>query len=97
MDHDELIWMPATEQAEAIRRGDVSSAELVRAVFDRIDAHDERVGAYVTLDRERALADADAADRAPADGRGPLHGVPISVKDLIQTAGLRTTYGSALF
>jgi aspartyl-tRNA(Asn)/glutamyl-tRNA(Gln) amidotransferase subunit A len=97
MDHDELIWMPATDQAEAIRRGDVSSAELVRAVFERIDAHDERVGAYVTLDRERALADADAADRAPGDGRGPLHGVPISVKDLIQTAGLRTTYGSALF
>ncbi|KAA9148543.1 amidase [Amycolatopsis acidicola] len=84
----------ARELARAVSEKSVSSRELVRGFLDRIAASE--LNAVVTLDAERALADAAAADSETARGlsRGPLHGVPITVKDAIATAGLRTTCGS---
>ncbi|NKQ51631.1 amidase [Amycolatopsis sp. K13G38] len=81
----------ARELARAISASSVSSRELVRYYLDRIAASD--LNAVVTLDAERALADAARADERTGP-RGPLHGVPITVKDAIATAGLRTTCGS---
>jgi amidase len=89
--------LTALEQAHAIRRGELSSAELVEHYLTRIDAYGEVVGAFVTVTAERAREQAKAADDAPPGERGPLHGVPIAIKDLVMTAGVRTTLGSAAF
>jgi Asp-tRNA(Asn)/Glu-tRNA(Gln) amidotransferase A subunit family amidase len=94
---DDLLALDLRTQAALVRSGDVSAVELCRAVLDRIDAVDARLGSMMTVDADGALGAAEAADRAPAESRGPLHGVPITIKDLARTKGLRTTYGSALF
>jgi amidase len=91
------VWgRTATELAAGIRAREFSARELMEATLERIDAVNPRVNAIVTLlDPELALLAADAADRkAPS---GALHGLPIAVKDLEETAGMRTTYGSSLF
>src|SRR5438034_838638 len=90
------MWrLTASEAAAGVRARRFSARELVEAALERIAAVNPRVNAIVTLDAEGALAAAHAADRrAPS---GPLHGVPVAVKDLEDTAGLRTTYGSPLF
>ncbi len=77
----------------------LSSVELVRSCIERIDEVDHAVNAMVTRDFDRALVRAAAADAATmrGDALGALHGLPIGVKDLDDTAGIRTTYGSALF
>jgi amidase len=89
----------AREQARLVRTREVSSRELVQAHLDRIEAVNPEVNAIVTLDPEGALAQADAADRALAAGAdpGPVHGLPIAIKDLEDVAGMRTTYGSPLY
>ncbi len=90
--------MTATELAAGLRAGALSAREVMESQLARIDAVNPRVNAIVTLvEREAALAAADAADRVPRERRGPLHGLPLAVKDLEETAGLRTTYGSPLF
>ena len=90
------MWgMSATEAAAGIRTRRFSSRELVGACLARIEVVNPRVNAVVTLDAEGALAAADAADRS--EPAGPLHGVPVAVKDLEDTAGMRTTFGSRLF
>jgi Asp-tRNA(Asn)/Glu-tRNA(Gln) amidotransferase A subunit family amidase len=82
------------EIARRVRAGDVSAEEVVAHHLDRIEARAD-LNAFVTSDRERALADARSLSRT---GRlGPLAGVPFAPKDLFDTAGMRTTYGSALF
>src|SRR3954452_22835332 len=82
----------ATDLAQAIRDREVSAREVVGAFYDRIEERNGEVNAIVTLlDREAAL---ELADAAPP---GPLQGLPIAVKDLEDTAGMRTTYGSKLF
>jgi amidase len=80
-----LAFLSATEQAELIRRGEVGSEELVRLYLDRIEALDPWLGCYVTVAAEQALAEA----RSPRPG--PFSGVPLPVKDLAETAGIRTT------
>lgn len=82
-----------------LREGSLTSVELVQACLDRIAERDTVYHAFVALDAERALDAASVADRERQDGTdlGPLHGIPIAVKDLIDTAGLRTAYGSRLF
>jgi amidase len=82
---DELAFAPALELAERIRARELSSAELVDLYLDRIARIDPELNAYVTVDADGARA----AAREPL--QGPFAGVPISVKDLTETAGLRTT------
>ncbi|GAB6093792.1 Asp-tRNA(Asn)/Glu-tRNA(Gln) amidotransferase subunit GatA [Desulfatiferula olefinivorans] len=85
------------EAADRLKRKDFSSRELTRAVLDRIEQVDKTVRAYITVDPDRALADADAADQMLARGEGgPLTGIPLSIKDLICTRGLRTTCASKM-
>jgi amidase len=86
----------ATELAAAIRSRQVSSLELLDVYLDRIDRLGPLVNAVVTLDAERARAEASAADDATARGEvvGPLHGLPFTVKDAIATEGIRSTGGA---
>ncbi len=95
----ELAYMAATELSRAIRSRQVSSAEVVEMFFQRIERLDSQLNSYLALRPEQALADARAADDIVARGWavGPLHGVPISIKDLEMTKDLPTTMGSALF
>jgi aspartyl-tRNA(Asn)/glutamyl-tRNA(Gln) amidotransferase subunit A len=99
MRSEDICWLTATALANAIRAGDVSSLDAVRAVLDRIDTVDTRLGAFATVPREAALQAAQDADgrRRRGETLGPLHGVPVSIKDIIYTKGLRTTGGSRLY
>jgi amidase len=96
---DALCLLSATEQAGALRAGSCSARELVSAHLERIARVDPLVNAIVTRTPERALAAADEADRRRSRGEElpPLHGLPIAHKDLQDTAGVRTTYGSPSF
>jgi aspartyl-tRNA(Asn)/glutamyl-tRNA(Gln) amidotransferase subunit A len=80
-----------------LARGEVSALEITESVLARIDQVEDRVGAYITLDRDNALAQAAAADRQLAAGSaGPLAGIPLALKDVVCTEGLRTTCGSKI-
>lgn len=96
MDKDELVFLPAVELLTLLDRGDLSSRELLDAYLDRVDRYNKSVNAIVTLDAERAHRRAREADEARAHGEswGPLHGLPLTVKDVFETDGLRTTAGS---
>ena len=81
----------------AIRTGEVSSREALDHLLDRVAALDGPINSVVTIDAERARREADAADAgagARARCAGPLHGVPMTIKDSSQTAGMRTTSGA---
>jgi amidase len=95
----DLVFLSAEDQAELIATGALSSRELVEAYVVQIERVNPSLNAIVTLTADKALADADAADRAVAAGEaiGPLHGVPIVHKDLVMTKGIRTTSGSTIF
>ena len=88
-----------SDAAAAIRSGALSPVEYVEALFRVMDRIESRVQAWVTVDRENVLAEARRCEAEVREGkfRGPLHGVPIGVKDIFYTKGLRTTMGSALF
>ncbi|MFQ5879842.1 MAG: amidase [Dehalococcoidia bacterium] len=94
-----LASLSATAVAAAIRQREVSAAALVEALGRRIEEREERLLAWVTLDLEGARRQAQALDRELASGRrrGPLHGVPVGVKDIFYTAGLPTRAGSPLY
>ena len=85
----------ATELADRIQSGEVSSREVVEAHLARIDQVNGTTNAIPAVLADAALADADAADAAPAAGRGPLHGVPFTVKQSIDCLGSATTFGIA--
>jgi amidase len=95
----DLCFVPATTLQRLYRSRKVSPLEVMQAVFARIDAVNPRLNAYVTLARESALAGARKATAALTRraSLGPLHGVPVSIKDLTPTKGLRTTWGSKIF
>lgn len=90
------LYASATKLAELIRTKKLSSVEAVQAQLARIAAVNPKINAVVTLVTERALAEAAAADAALARGRslGPLHGVPFTIKDSLETAGVISTAGT---
>jgi amidase len=92
----EVTLRPAVQLVAALREGTLGARELLESYLQRIDQHNPRLNAVVTLDVERARRAADAADAARARGQslGPLHGLPMTVKDTLETAGLRTTAGA---
>jgi amidase len=94
----DLAGAPARWLAERLRTGGVSAREVLDAHLRRIDERNDEVNAIVTLVADRAADDAAAADDALARGDvpGPLHGLPIAIKDLVETAGIRTTFGSPI-
>jgi amidase len=91
---EDIRRLPARALADALRRGALSSEAVVRAFLDRIEAVNPRLNAVVQLRAEAALAEARAADRLPEGQRGALHGVPMTIKDSLDTAGLVTTGGT---
>lgn len=95
----ELWQMSAVELLEGIRRGDVGCREVMDCVLDRIERLDGHTNAFAYIDPTAARQAADEADRAVAVGAriGPLHGLPVSAKDLINTSGMRTAHGSHAF
>lgn len=96
---DDLCFLSATELASRIRRGQVSAREVMHAHLAQIERINPKVNAVVTLIAERAMDAAAKADEDVARKRplGPLHGLPIAHKDLVDTAGIRTTRGSPFF
>src|SRR5262245_3948875 len=86
----------AVDLVDAIRRRELGSRELLEQLLARVERLNPRINAVVTLDVEGARRRADAADRAVARGDtvGPLHGLPMTIKDVMETAGLRTTSGA---
>jgi amidase len=97
---DDICFLPATELARLYRARKISPLEVMQAVLARIDAVNPAVNAYVTVARESALNEARRATRA-LSRKGTklpaLHGVPISIKDLYATKGIRTTWGSLIY
>ncbi|HEV2289440.1 MAG TPA: amidase [Candidatus Acidoferrales bacterium] len=95
---DELSYLTISEAAALLRRKKLSPVELTEAALERIAALNPRLNAFITVTAERARKEARAAEREIARGRhrGPLHGIPITLKDNIWTAGVRTTAGSKI-
>lgn len=100
----DLCRLTAHEARDLLRRGDISATELTQAVLERIEQVEERVKAYLTLTPEVAMAQAAEADQRLSEARKagevdalpPLLGIPLAVKDVISTAGIRTTCGSRI-
>lgn len=92
---DDIAWLPATAQLAVLAAKKVSSAELVELYLSRIDTYNASLNAIVTVDPDtaRRVAKRSDAARARGDELGPLHGLPITVKDSYETAGMRTTCG----
>jgi aspartyl-tRNA(Asn)/glutamyl-tRNA(Gln) amidotransferase subunit A len=99
MRQDELCYWSATALAAAIARKETSPVEVVDAVLGQIERLNPMLNAYCTITAEQARQAARAAEQKVLRGEplGPLHGVPVSVKDTLWTAGVRTTMGSAIY
>jgi len=99
-DNRDICFIPASELVRLYRARKASPLEVMQAVLARIDAGNPAVNAYVTVAREAALAAARRATRM-LGRKGitlpPLHGVPVSIKDLVATKGIRTTWGSLIY
>jgi aspartyl-tRNA(Asn)/glutamyl-tRNA(Gln) amidotransferase subunit A len=95
----QICYLTIAQAAELIRGGELSPVELTQAYLDRISLIDPTLRTYITISADVALAQAHEAAAEIAQGRyrGPLHGIPISYKDLIETAGIRTTASSRIY
>jgi aspartyl-tRNA(Asn)/glutamyl-tRNA(Gln) amidotransferase subunit A len=98
METSELCYTSLRGLATLIQRQEVSPVEATRAVIDRVEKFDRQLNSFITLLRDDALVQARAVEQEIRDGRyrGPLHGIPIAVKDLYYTKGTRTTAGSKI-
>ena len=98
MEKSELPFLSATELSRLIESREISPVDATEAYLDRIDSLDFKFNAYLTVTRETAMAAAREAEQEIAAGnhRGPMHGVPVAVKDQFLTAGVRTTGGSRI-
>ena len=96
--NDSICWMGVKELQAAYSSGDLSPREVCTALFARIEQLNSSLGAFTTLTFDRALRDADACTEELSRGvrRGPLHGIPVAIKELFDVEGARTTYGSPL-
>ena len=92
----DIAFAPATELKELIANREISPVEITQLYLDRIDSLDHQLNSYLTVTYDIALESAKKAEKAVIDGEklGPLHGVPISIKDLQMTKGVKTTGGS---
>ncbi len=99
MDTTELCFTPAVELAARIRRKELSPVEVFDAFAARIEALNPKLNAFCTLVLDRAREEARQAEAAVmrGDPLGPIHGLPVGIKDLVPTAGIRTTFGSKLY
>lgn len=99
MNQEDLCFLPALDVAQAIRNKTLSPVEVMEAVLSRIEALNPTLNAYCLVTAEQALEGARAAEQAVMDGEvlGALHGVPLSVKDMVLTKGMRTMAGSKIF
>src|SRR5689334_5360002 len=93
----DVTMLSLTEAAARLRAQQVTSADLTRACLNRIRELDPGLNSFITVTADTALAEAHTADAELRAGtsRGPLHGIPIALKDLIDVAGVNTTAGSA--
>src|SRR5436853_6963111 len=95
----DLAFLSISELSELIRTRKISPVEITQTILERIETLNPAVNAYITVTRDLAMKAAQEAESEiqRKKWRGPLHGVPIAVKDLFDTAGIRTTAGSAVF
>jgi aspartyl-tRNA(Asn)/glutamyl-tRNA(Gln) amidotransferase subunit A len=95
---NELVWKSIAELARLVASREVSPVEVVRAHLDRIEELDGKLKAFITVSADAALAAAKAAEAQATNGHpvGPLHGIPLALKDLYATKGVRTTGGSRI-
>jgi aspartyl-tRNA(Asn)/glutamyl-tRNA(Gln) amidotransferase subunit A len=95
---NELCYLSIREASQLLRRQKISTVELLNTILERIDRLNPELNAFITVAAERALADAQRAQREISRGgnRGPLHGIPLLIKDNIETQGIRTTAGSKI-
>ena len=98
MDKQEIPFLSASQLSRLIASKEVSPVEATEAYLDRIGAVDGKLNSYITVTQEQALESARDAERAIASGGylGPMHGIPVAVKDQFNTAGVRTTGGSKI-
>jgi aspartyl-tRNA(Asn)/glutamyl-tRNA(Gln) amidotransferase subunit A len=96
---EDFAYCPASDLAAMIRRREVSPVEVMLATLARIERAQPILNAFITVAGDQAMAAAREAERTIVSGAelGPLHGVPASVKDLVPTKGIRTTFGSLIF
>ena len=94
----DICELNATELSRLIAARELSSLEAVKAALDHLDLVENQLNAFITVLREQALAEAKKADDEIAHGkyRGPLHGIPVTIKDMFETAGVLTTGGSKI-
>ena len=95
----ELTALDLAQAGELVRKKEVSPVELTRACLERIEQANPELNAFITVSADNAQAEARAAEQEIQQGkwRGPLHGIPVSLKDLLDTAGVRTTAASAVY
>ena len=99
MKTEELCYQSVAQLGELIRRKELSPVEVAEGFLARTEALEPRLNSYITLLREESLAAARQAEKEIQDGtyRGPFHGIPVGLKDLYNTGGIRTTSGSVIF
>ena len=99
MDNESIAMGGLLEVSQLVKNGEISSTEVTRTILERIERLNPEYKIFNTVSADLAMEQAQAADTEIQSGkyRGPLHGLPVAVKDIIDTAGVRTTYGSGLF